>query len=72
MKKLIMLTFVTFVFLTKPAFAYLDPATGTAILQTLIAALAAVLAFTSNLWKRTKDFCLKITSSIKKKISNKN
>lgn len=71
MKKIIP-TFAIYLFLTNPSYAYLDPATGTAILQTLIAALAAVLAFTSNLWKRTKDFCSKITSSIKRKISSKN
>ena len=71
MKRLILI-FAIYFLLSKPSYAYLDPATGTAILQTLIAALAAVLAFTSNLWKRTKELCLKISASLKKKINNKN
>ena len=71
MKKLILIV-VTYLLLTRPSYAYLDPATGTAILQTLIAAFAAVLAYTSNLWTRAKNLYSKISSSIKKKKNNKN
>jgi uncharacterized membrane protein len=36
------------------AFAYLDPGTGSILVQGLIAAVAAVVTYTSLYWQRTK------------------
>lgn len=45
-----------------PAFAYLDPGTGSIILQGLLAAFAMVAAAGSLFWKRIKDFFSSIFS----------
>ena len=39
-----------------PAFAYLDPGTGSMIVQALIAAFAAVSVSVGIFWKRLKSF----------------
>lgn len=50
MNRLILLTFVILVANTNYAFAYLDPGTGSIILQGLIAALAAGAVFVKIYW----------------------
>lgn len=69
MKKII-LTFVIYLSTTSLSHAYLDPGTGSAILQALIAALAACGAMMSNYWKRMKGMCLKIMPFKKNKKAN--
>ncbi len=38
-----------------PAFAYIDPGTGSMLIQSLLAAVAAVLVFGRGLWHRVKS-----------------
>jgi hypothetical protein len=40
---------------TQPAYAYLDPGTGSLILQGLIASLAAAAGVISLYWQKIKD-----------------
>ena len=42
-----------------PAYAYLDPGTGSIILQGLIASIAAVSSFFWLYWERLKSFFVK-------------
>ena len=44
------------VFSTKPAFAYLDPGTGSMLIQGLIAAVAALTVSIGIFWGRLKSF----------------
>jgi hypothetical protein len=44
-----------FVCLSTPAFAYLDPGTGSMIAQVIIGALAAALVSIKLAWKRIND-----------------
>ena len=41
---------------TSPAYAYLDPGTGSLLLQGLIGGIAAVMAFLSIYWQKVKAF----------------
>ena len=41
---------------TSPAYAYLDPGTGSVLLQGLIGGIAAVMAFLSIYWQKVKAF----------------
>jgi uncharacterized membrane protein len=47
--------FIVMVF-SKPAYAYLDPGTGSILLQGLIAAVAGVLATGGIYWNKIKNF----------------
>jgi hypothetical protein len=47
--------FIVMVF-NKPAYAYLDPGTGSILLQGLIAAVAGVLATGGIYWNKIKNF----------------
>ena len=69
MKKII-LTFTVYFSTTSLSHAYLDPGTGSAILQALIAALAACGVMMSNSWKKMKGVCLKILPFKKYKKTN--
>ena len=53
--KLIIIS-ISFIIISNNAYAYLDPGTGSIILQTLAFLLAAGLAFFSNLWTKIKIF----------------
>lgn len=44
---------------TPSAFAYIDPGTGSMILQALLAGLVAVLAFWKQIWARVSLFLAK-------------
>ena len=44
---------------TSPAYAYLDPGTGSLLLQGLIAGLAAIISFLSIYWQKVKAFFVK-------------
>ena len=50
---------------TTSSFAYLDPGTGSIILQAIIAVIALIGSYMSFYWKKVKDFFKKLK---KKKI----
>jgi hypothetical protein len=52
---------VLLVLATSPAFAYLDPGTGSVILQGIIATLATVGAATGMHWRRIKSSIQRLT-----------
>ena len=52
------------------AFAYLDPGTGSIIIQAIVAFLAFALGFLSYWWKKVKETTRKILLFFKKKIKN--
>ena len=58
--------FVYFLF-SNNAHAYLDPGTGSIILQVIIAFFASVAAFISFYWKKFKDFISNLFPKNKKK-----
>ena len=60
MRRLILLIFVFFISNSNNAFAYLDPCTGSIILQAIIGAIAAGLTFFTNFWLKVKNFFKKI------------
>ena len=41
---------------TSPAYAYLDPGTGSMLVQGLIAGIAVVMSFLSIYWQKVKAF----------------
>ena len=61
--KIIYLSFLIFLFFTNSSFAYLDPGTGSVLLQLILGALAAGLAFV----KRVRDFFLNLFTKKKSK-----
>ena len=69
MIKFILFLFLFFVIQINNSYAYLDPGTGSTILQAIVAALAAGAATVSYYWRKVKDLYIKIFQ--KKKI-NKN
>jgi hypothetical protein len=56
MNRLIPLTFVILILNTNYAYAYLDPGTGSIILQAILGAIAAGLTFFTNFWLKVKNF----------------
>ena len=44
---------------TSPAYAYLDPGTGSMLLQGLLAGLAAIVSVLSIYWQKVKAFFIK-------------
>ena len=66
--KAILLTAVIYLLMHTHAYAYLDPGTGSIILQALAAALAAIATTASYYWEKVKDLYIKI---FKKKKINK-
>ena len=50
------LAFALFVISIHPVYAYLDPGTGSIIIQSLIAAIAAGAIVTKTYWYRIKTF----------------
>ena len=62
--------FVYFLF-SNNAHAYLDPGSGSIILQVLIAFFAAVGTFISIYWKKLKNFISNLLQIIKKNKNNK-
>ena len=67
--KAILITPVIYFLMPTHAYAYLDPGTGSIILQAIAAALAATAATTSYYWEKIKDLYIKI---FKNKNKNKN
>ena len=60
MKKLILNTLIIFFILTNASYAYLDPGTGSIILQAIIGFIAAALATVSLYWNKLKLFLNKL------------
>ena len=48
------------------AYAYIDPGTGSFILQTIIGAIAAIGAYVTLYWRKFKNFIDKIFKTKKK------
>ena len=67
MNKLIFLTLVIFLSNSNYAFAYLDPGTGSIILQAILGFVAAGIASISFYWTKFKNFLDKIFKKNKKK-----
>ena len=66
----IFLTFSIYYFTAESnAYAYLDPATGSIVIQYIVAGLVACMAFMKNFWVKFKYFFNKIIKS--KSIKNK-
>ena len=67
----IFLTFLIYYFTAESnAYAYLDPATGSIIVQYIVAGLAACMAFMKNFWVKFKYFFNKKIKSKKNKEEN--
>ena len=56
---------------TSPAYAYLDPGTGSMLLTGLIAGLAAIISFLSIYWQKVKAFFVKQEPDTDINIENK-
>ena len=59
MKKLFIIVLIYYAMLT-PSQAYLDPGTGSIVLQAIIAFLAIIGSTTMNFWKKIKKLYYKI------------
>ena len=70
-QKKILIILAVYLSITGPAYAYLDPGTGSVLLQVIIATLAGALTMITNFWKRLKALCLKLLPSRKKRIINR-
>ena len=55
MNRLFVIFSILFFTSSVPCYAYLDPATGSLILQVIIGAVASVMAFSSRSWKKVKS-----------------
>ncbi len=69
--KLISFLIITILMLPTKAFAYLDPGTGSIILQTILGFIAAAVASISIYWTKFKLFLKKIFKK-KENITDKN
>jgi len=70
MKKYILNTIILFFFLNSNAYAYLDPGSGSIILQAILGFIAASLVTISFYWAKAKTFLSKLLK--KKKKSERN
>tara|TARA_B100000029_G_scaffold480374_1_gene528353 strand:+ start:497 stop:706 length:210 start_codon:yes stop_codon:yes gene_type:complete len=66
----ILLIFILYLSLIKPVYAYLDPGSGSIILQAIIASLAAAGTTISVFWKKIKIFFSKVVNLKNKKKTN--
>jgi len=70
MKKYILNTIIIFFFLNSNAYAYLDPGSGSLILQAILGFIAASLATISFYWSKLKTFFSKFLKKNKKSEKN--
>ena len=56
MKKIIITSLVFIIFINDKAFAYLDPGTGSIILQAVLGAIAAGASYCAIYWQKIKNF----------------
>ena len=59
MKKILIISFSLIMFFNTKAFAYLDPGTGSIILQGILGAIAAGASYCSIYWHKIKKFFIK-------------
>ena len=71
MKKYILITTALLFFLSNNAYAYLDPGSGSIILQAILGFLAAVLATASYYWTKLKIFLSNLLKKEKKNESER-
>jgi len=64
--KAILITPVIYFLMPAHAYAYLDPGTGSIILQAIAVALAAIATTTSYYWEKVKGLYIKIFKNKKK------
>ena len=67
--KFIIIVVLSFI-ISKPAYAYLDPGTGSIIIQAILSFIAAALVSINIWWLKIKTFFLTIFKSDKKKKSD--
>ena len=60
MKKIIIISIYLFLISANNAFAYLDPATGSIILQAILGAIAAGFSYCAFYWNKVKNFLRKL------------
>ena len=67
MKKTTIITLTYTFFLCFPAYAYLDPGTGSYFLQIIIATLLGAMFAIKQFWYKIKLFCTNLLSKFKKR-----
>ena len=60
MKKYLFYIFTLYILLNTDAYAYLDPGSGSMILQAILGFIAAALATVSYYWEKVKTFLSKL------------
>lgn len=66
MRKVAIITGISILLITSPAYAYLDPGSGSVMLQALLAGTAGVAAVVRVYWQKLKSFFCKQESVDKK------
>ena len=66
MNKIIFQSFLIYIFSIINVFAYLDPGTGSIILQAILGAIAAGFSYCVFYWNKVKNFFLRVFKRKKK------
>ena len=66
MKKIVFIILLINFFFINNAFAYLDPGTGSIILQAILGAIAAAASYCAFYWNKVKNFFKKNNSKKEK------
>tara|TARA_B100000780_G_scaffold269295_1_gene227973 strand:- start:42 stop:242 length:201 start_codon:yes stop_codon:yes gene_type:complete len=66
MKKTLIISIIFIIFINNNAFAYLDPGTGSIILQSILGAVAAGTSYCTIYWQKIKDYLYKKTDNKKR------
>ena len=66
MKKVTIITITLIFVLCFPAYAYLDPGTGSYFIQIIIATLLGAMYAIKHYWYKIKLFCIDLLSKFKK------
>ena len=66
MKKTLIISIIFIIFINNNAFAYLDPGTGSIILQSILVAVAAGTSYCTIYWQKIKDYLYKKTDNKKR------
>ena len=67
MKKATIITLTLIFVLCFPAYAYLDPGTGSYFLQIIVATLLGAMYAIKHYWYKIKLFCIDLLSKFKKR-----
>ena len=67
MKKATIITLTLIFVLCFPAYAYLDPGTGSYFIQIIIATLLGAMYAIKHYWYKIKLFCIDLLSKFKKR-----